>query len=136
MNFLNRLTVALTVLLWAMAIGILTGVIFTPEARAAYPCVPKEIGGSGTYYRLTAGANAYALQWVCTDAAGKGSIYGPVWRKAFVPSAGCATRWSRPRRSRRGSWAWPTRWPRWSTAPWSRPTRRPARGAAATARSW
>lgn len=59
-------------------------------AQALYPCVPKEIGGSGTYYRLTAAPNAYALQWVCTDATGKASIYGPVWRKNFAPSMGCA----------------------------------------------
>ena len=59
-------------------------------AQAAYLCVPKEIGGSGTYYRLTSTDAARALQWVCIDPTGKPVIQGPAWRKDFAPSAACA----------------------------------------------
>lgn len=58
------------------------------SARADYLCVPKEIGGTGTYYRLTTTADAFALQWVCTTATGS-FAQGLVWLKTFAPSLAC-----------------------------------------------
>lgn len=70
------------------ALRLLFLLLLALPAQAAYLCVPKEIGGTGTYYRLTTTASASALQWVCASPAGP-IVQGPVWRKDFLPTAGC-----------------------------------------------